>query len=424
MEQKKGIQITLYSFMLKMTSIGILACMSNILLIAQAPEVEWIRGYGNPYGSHVHHGMQTSDGGFVGVGVSLLAKRSRPVGLIVKTDSLGNLEWLTNVGEGKGFRSAFVNQIEETNEGNFIVAGALNVNGEQDRALFFLDNKGRLTSYKTYPAKGFDAIEGIDITSDGGIVVTGFLNGDQPNGFIIYDGECFIMKTDAEGNLLWDKRLDPVFHGMRILQTWDEGYAVCSNIQSETEEDLDFCLLKTDDQGNLEWFKAYGGAGLENCFDFDITNDKGFILGGHTRTFAKVTDGWDAWLVKTDSAGNLEWHQSFGEPLGGDPLWIYDECYGVKTTPDGGYVMACGTGIEPENVKTEDPNNFWASYIIRTDKKGNLLWEHIYKREDIHNAAEYININRDGSYIVFLDADGLIPRGANAFGFMKLSPDK
>jgi hypothetical protein len=391
---------------------------------AQAPEVEWVKGYGNPNGGHVHHGMQTNDGGYIAVGTSRIGEE-RYVGLIIKTDSMGNKEWLTNVGSDDKSDYGFINQILETKEGNYIAGGALCTNGEQDRALFFLDSKGNITAQKTFPGKGFDAIEGIDFTTDGGIIATGYIDGDEPGGFIIYGGKCFIMKTDSIANLEWDKMLDPVFHGMRVLQTQDGGYAVCSNIPRNNTEDLDFCLLKTDRNGDLLWYKSYGGEALENCFDFDLTPDNGFVLGGHTRTYTAVEGGWNAWLVKTDSNGNLQWHKSFGEPLQGDPLWIYDEAYGVKSTPDGGYILACGTGIEPENVREDyNPNNFWSSYVIKTDATGELQWEHIYKKEGLHNAAEYVNICRDGGYIIFLDADGFTENGANAFGFLKLSPER
>ena len=67
--------------------------------------------------------------------------------------------------------------------------------------------------------------------------------------------------------------------------------------------------------------------------------------------------GWDAFIIKVNKYGNLEWDNSFGEPLNGDPRKIFDECYGVRSTPDGGYIIACGTGIEPD---------FWMVLIIGT----------------------------------------------------------
>ena len=36
-----------------------------------APAVEWHVGYGTPRDEHVHEGMQTADGGYIGVGKTL-----------------------------------------------------------------------------------------------------------------------------------------------------------------------------------------------------------------------------------------------------------------------------------------------------------------------------------------------------------------
>ena len=41
-----------------------------------------------------------------------------------------------------------------------------------------------------------------------------------------------------------------------------------------------------------------------------------------------------------------QWHKTFGQPRGYDARYIHDESYGVKETPDGGYVVTGGTGDE------------------------------------------------------------------------------
>ena len=33
-----------------------------------APEMQWHKGHGTSYGNHVHEGIQTSDGGYIGIG--------------------------------------------------------------------------------------------------------------------------------------------------------------------------------------------------------------------------------------------------------------------------------------------------------------------------------------------------------------------
>ncbi len=109
--------------------------------------------------------------------------------------------------------------------------------------------------------------------------------------------------------------------------------------------------------------------------------------------------------------------------MGGNPAQIYDECYSVKATPDGGLVLACGSGIEPENVKSrKDPHATWTAYVVRTDSNGELLWKFAYHApNEGHNAAEYVALCRDGGYLMFLDSDNVGDMEEENMGFLKLA---
>ena len=112
--------------------------------------------------------------------------------------------------------------------------------------------------------------------------------------------------------------------------------------------------------------------------------------------------------------------------MGGNPAQIYDECYSVKATPDGGLVLACGSGIEPENVKSrKDPHATWTAYGVRADSIGDLLYEFAYHApNEGNNAAEYIALCRDGGFLVFLDSDTAGEMGEENIGFLKLTSPK
>jgi hypothetical protein len=49
-------------------------------------------------------------------------------------------------------------------------------------------------------------------------------------------------------------------------------------------------------------------------------------------------------LCLIDDQGNEVWKNIFGNPRGYDPKFILDECYGVRETLDGGFVVTGGTG--------------------------------------------------------------------------------
>ena len=66
---------------------------------------------------------------------------------------------------------------------------------------------------------------------------------------------------------------------------------------------------------------------------------------------------------------------------------VFDECWGISSTLDGGAVMACGTGIEEceifenndelYNKCSNDPRTTWRSLLIRVDNNGKKIWQHL-----------------------------------------------
>ena len=94
--------------------------------------------------------------------------------------------------------------------------------------------------------------------------------------------------------------------------------------------DFDAWLIKTDADGNEEWNRTFGGGAWDQAEAVVLTADGGYALAGMSRSYGP---GNQAWLVKTDADGNLEWDKHFG---GSDDEWAY----GLMQTTDGGYILA------------------------------------------------------------------------------------
>lgn len=88
-----------------------------------------------------------------------------------------------------------------------------------------------------------------------------------------------------------------------------------------------FSLVKTDSNGNKQWFSSYGGPEQDAAYAVEQTEDGGYIVVG------PAPEGSDFWIVKTDPLGNQEWDIRFG---GGDS----DIADSVEETVDGGYIVA------------------------------------------------------------------------------------
>lgn len=391
--------------------------------VSYTPRAEWLYGYGTDNGDHVFEGFQTADGGYIAIGKTSGESSRFADMLVVKIDAKGKLQWQRIIGNKRTHEEGRC--IVEVADG-YIAGGVLSQSGKTKAGLLKLNRKGKIVWTKIFSHAGYGAIRGIDITTDGGIVATGYThNKERDVPFIADEAKGFIMKTDANGVLLWKREL-PVTQGTKIrTDKHNGGFVICSTVWnfSKGKDHQDACLIKTDSKGNVKWIKSYGGAGNDQCFDFDLTAEHGYVLAGHTTSYGN--GGWDVWLVRVDRKGDLIWQKSFGQPLGGNPKHVYDECYGVKTTKDGGFIMACGSGIESDRKVKKSPLNTWAAYVIRTDSTGKLLWQYIYHTPGQgHNAAEYVSLCDDGGYILFLDSDTAGKMETGNFGFLKLTREK
>jgi hypothetical protein len=394
-------------------------------LAVDAPAIQWYKGHGTDYEEHVHEGMQTSDGGYIAIGHTWEGYTQYTDMLVVKTDANGNWDWQTVIGTGNKYDVGIC--IAEVSDG-FICGGGLYDSGNQKRALVKLDSDGNLVSGwpKYYTGSQNCAVRGIEILDDGSVVATGYTgSSEQGYVFIVDDGDGFIMKTDSNGNLIWSETISAP-QGTKVR--WDgSGYAICSTAwYFDGDDHQDAVLIKTNSNGIETDSYHYGGSGGEHCYDFDLTSDGGYILAGHTTSYGVAN--WDYYLVKVNSSGTEQWHKTFGQPRGYDPNYIHDEAYGVRQTPDGGYIIAGGSGDEYDQYSScthpAGCSGEWKAYLVKTDESGNLIWEGIYgDAGEGNNAAEYIGLTSDGGYIVFTDTDSQTPPQPNNFGFMKTEPD-
>ncbi|GAG88340.1 unnamed protein product, partial [marine sediment metagenome] len=139
-------------------------------------------------------------------------------------------------------------------------------------------------------------------TTDGGYIMTGY-GGIGPGGNIAPN--IYLIKTDTNGNQEWFNTYDNNISwdmAFSVQQTTDQGYIVAGLISFSPFNSTDIYLIKTDSLGDTLWTRMYGGAGNEYSEEVRLTPDGGYIIVGGTDSYGM--GACDVYLIKTDSLGD------------------------------------------------------------------------------------------------------------------------
>lgn len=191
-----------------------------------------------------------------------------------------------------------------------------------------------------------------------------------------------------------------------------------------------YLVVKLDFDGNILWQKMYGGPALERLWKIIPTRDGGFLLGGYSASekgYEKTEPGrggGDAWLVKIDGTGTLEWERTYG----GDTL---DEAFALRQLPNGDFLVGCTTYSGKSGDKTEPGRGDMDFWVLRIDEKGNKIWDKTIGG-DYYDQLNDIELAADGSVYISggtrskpntgeLSSD--TERGDVDFWLIKMNPD-
>jgi hypothetical protein len=274
---------------------------------------------------------QTSDLGFVTAGCH--EDNNYGIGYnkcIWKVDENGITEWLKIYDDPlNGYHMC----IQETTDGGFIVSGEEFITlTDWDVFLMKTDSLGNVQWQHTYKYSEYgDNAYAVRQTVDGGYILSGRVEITPSN------ADLLVIKTDSDGNVEWDKTYGGVYFDWSqsndILLAPDGGYYFQGETASYGAGSRDIWLIKTDSEGNEEWNKTFGGDKWEMCGGMDFADDGGIVLVGTLDAMGYTVPKSEGIVIKTDEDGNLEWQQTFG----------YDErdqLQSICTTSDGGCIIA------------------------------------------------------------------------------------
>lgn len=170
---------------------------------------------------------------------------------------------------------------------------------------------------------------------------------------------------------------------------------------------MDYWIVKTDNTGNIQWQKRYGGSGNDQLYRIIQTADGGYVLLGKSEAGSALSGdqtgiagrgGTDYWIIKTDTSGNIQWQKRYGGA--GDDIINGANC--IVQTADGGYFIG-GYSVEASsNTGDQVGSTNYGSYdywVLKTDGSGNIQWQKRYGGSG-EDYLYCVKQTQDGGYII------------------------
>jgi len=356
---------------------------------AQEPDIIWKKLYTKGIDSRAVSVKQTTDSGYISIGTTYTNDFLDDLWLF-KTDKDGNLLWdktFDAVGNERG------QAIDITMDGGYIIAGR--VSGSQNHTwIIRTDVNGEIVWTKTIGENTWwdETPYSIQATTDGGFIIAGSNMAPDTS-----STDFWLLKLDQNGEINWSKTYggnnDEL--GIHVQETADGGFIIVGSTRSFGAGARDLYLIKTDSNGNLIWDRTYGGV----CDDYGIevqqSTDNGYIITGGTRSFSTnpCFGEFDLWLIKTDGVGDNVWTKIFN-------VGSRDIGNSVKQTEDNGYVVAGYSG-SPWYDGAGDV------LFIKTDENGNEIWNTLISK-GFKDIGSSLQVTYDGGFIIAGSANNAV----------------
>ena len=160
---------------------------------------------------------------------------------------------------------------------------------------------------------------------------------------------------------------------------------------------VDYWIVKIDNQGNKLWDKTLGGNYLQILWAAILTPDGSYLLAGSSMSDASGDKSenskgfWDYWVVKIDAGGNKVWDKTLGGNRSESAF------SGLTRLTEVIFWVAVLILMLPETkVKIAKALDYW---VVKFDADGNKVWDKTIGGTDIDNLYSTI-LTPDGRYLL------------------------
>ncbi len=316
--------------------------------------------------------LPLEDGGFFVVGRNLSSSTKLSNLFLLRLNELGDTLWTktyTSLGEVLGER------IIKTKDNNFLIAGTTYAS----IYLCKITPSGEVMFTKNHPAQYDDYSRPFDViaTSDDGFLITG--ESFSLEGYV----HSKILKTDANGNVLWSSGIASKGNGAAIscIETETGDYLISGTSFDGTHDPV---ILRYSSSGTVKETRRYkldmsGGGGRIIKYP-----GVGYLIAGE-KGYYPTKKGY---FFIVDEQLNLVSGKAIAELLKDND---YTPEVDIDITKDGN-IIACGY---TSKLVQDDSHNFFR--VCKFDTSFNLIWK--VDIDDSPGVAESIKVLPDGNII-------------------------
>lgn len=329
-------------------TIFFIVIFSSVLAFTVYGQITWSKMYGGHDLDEAFCSVATSNQSFV------IAGRTNSFASddlwVIDVDSAGNIIWQKSyIGAGAGS----ANSITKTNDGYVLAGYVLSVAQDKDLWVLKLDQSGNVIWQRTIGTSTDDEGYSIQLSSTGGYIVAGTTG---------IPKDAWIISLDYDGNVVWQKSYASSNddEGFSVISVpGNNGHAFAGSYNGEN-----LWVVKLDPNGDVVWQKTYVAQSNFGDFAKSIirTSDNGFLVSGRKDT-SNLNRLYDAWVLKLDFSGNLQWERTFGSAMN-------DWAESAVIAMDGNYIIG---GITDRLGAGE-----WQPWIMKLNHQGFMLWQKFY----------------------------------------------